>query len=88
MKISETQKGAIAENLICNWLMSESDGRLSPYRPVADDGGIDLLVFDRKTRHTLLFQVKSRTARSRSQGDTALVSIFVAQHSSQVRTSI
>ncbi len=59
--ISETQKGAIGENLISNWLMSGSDGRLCPFRPVADDGGIDLLVFDRQTRRTLLFQVKSRT---------------------------
>lgn len=54
MKISETQKGAIAENLICNWLMIESNGRLSPYRPVADDGGIDILFFDRYTRRRLL----------------------------------
>lgn len=59
--VSETQKGAIAENLVCNWLMRCSDGRLSPYKPVADDGGIDVLVFDRKTRRTLLLQVKSRT---------------------------
>lgn len=59
--LTETQKGAIAENLVANWLMTESNGRLSPFKPVADDGGIDLLVFDRKTRKTLLIQIKART---------------------------
>lgn len=61
MHVSETQKGAIAENLIANWLMTKSGGRLSPYKPVADDGGIDLLAYDRQTRRTLLLQVKCRT---------------------------
>jgi len=51
----------VAENLVANWLMVASDGRLSPFRPIADDGGIDLLVYDRETRRTLLLQVKSRT---------------------------
>lgn len=61
MPISETQKGAIIENIVANLLMSNSDGRLSPFRPVADDGGIDLLVFDRQSRKTLLIQVRGRT---------------------------
>lgn len=61
MPLSETQKGAIAENLIANWLMAASNGRLSPYKPVADDSGVDLLVYDRETKRTILFQVKART---------------------------
>jgi len=61
LSVSDTQKGAIAENLIANWLMIGSSGRLSPYKPLADDGGIDLLVYDRQTKRTLLLQVKCRT---------------------------
>lgn len=60
-RVSETQKGSIAENLICNWLIIGSNGRLSPYQPVADDAGVDLLVYDRETQRTLLLQIKGRT---------------------------
>lgn len=67
-RISETQKGSIAENLICNWLIIGSGGRLSPYQPVADDAGVDLLVYDRDTQRTLLLQIKGRT---RTEATTA-----------------
>lgn len=41
--------------------MIASDGRLSMYWPVADDDGIDLLVYDKLSGRALPTQVKSRT---------------------------
>lgn len=61
MKPTSTQIGAIAENLIANALMVESDGRLSPFSPVADDDGIDILIYDKETGRAIPVQVKSRT---------------------------
>jgi hypothetical protein len=60
-KITETQKGTIAENLVANHLILESKGRLSPFQPVADDGGIDLLIYDKETGGAVPLQIKSRT---------------------------
>jgi hypothetical protein len=64
-KVSETQVGAIGEGLVASQLILASAGRLSPYRPVADDSGIDLLVLDKKTGRVTPIQVKSRTKRLR-----------------------
>lgn len=60
-KVTATQLGAIAENLVATCLIIESGGRLSPFRAFADDGGIDLLVYDKVTGRALPIQVKSRT---------------------------
>jgi hypothetical protein len=60
-KLSSTQIGAIAENVVANVLMRDSAGRLSPFRSVADDDGIDLLVYDKQSGAALPVQVKSRT---------------------------
>lgn len=51
----------MAEAIVAAGLMLASDGRLSPYRPVADDDGIDLLLVDKTSRNILQLQVKSRT---------------------------
>jgi hypothetical protein len=59
--VSETQLGAIGENLVANHLVMASAGRLSPFRPVADDGGIDVLIYDKVTGQALPLQVKCRT---------------------------
>ena len=59
--LTATQKGALAEGIVANEMMLVSDGRLSPFTPVADDGGIDLLIYDKKTGKALPVQVKSRT---------------------------
>ena len=59
--LTATQKGEVAENMVANVLIVESDGRLSPFRPIADDGGMDLLIFDKTTGRALPCQVKSRT---------------------------
>ena len=60
-ELTSTQIGAIAENLVANSLMKESSGRLSPFWPLADDDGIDLLIYDKVTGKAVPIQVKSRT---------------------------
>jgi hypothetical protein len=60
-KISETQIGAISESMAATRLMIESNGRLSPFEPIADDMGIDLLLYDKKTGGAVPLQIKSRT---------------------------
>lgn len=61
MKLTSTQIGAITENLIANELMIESRGRLSPFRPIADDDGIDVIIYDKVTGGALPIQIKART---------------------------
>jgi len=59
-ELTSTQKGVIAEHIVANGLMKESNGRLSPFSPLADEG-IDLLVYDKRTGKALPIQIKSRT---------------------------
>lgn len=61
MKLTSTQIGAIAENLVANELMLESKGRLSPFQPIADDDGIDVLIYDKNTGKAVPIQIKART---------------------------
>jgi hypothetical protein len=61
VSLTSTQIGAIAENLIANELMIESNGRLSPFQPIADDDGIDVLIYDKITGDAVPIQVKART---------------------------
>ena len=75
-KLSSTQIGAIAENHVTNMLIITSGGRLSAFQPVADDDGIDLLIYDKKSGRALPAQVKSRTVtinRSGSQERSDIV---------------
>lgn len=60
-ELSSTQIGAIAENLIANELMIESNGRLSPFQPIADDDGLDVLIYDKVTGRAVPIQIKART---------------------------
>lgn len=60
-KVTTTQIGTIGENLVATQLILESNGRLSPFEPIADDTGIDLLVYDKRTGYTVPLQVKTRT---------------------------
>ena len=69
--LTSTQIGAIAESIIANSLMKESDGRLSPFWPIADDDGIDLLIYDKATGKALPLQVKSRTKALKNMGSEA-----------------
>lgn len=68
--ITTTQIGAIGEHIAASQIMLASSGRLSPFLPMADDDGIDLLVRDKITGATLPIQIKSRTAIDRSTRGT------------------
>ena len=73
--LTSTQVGLLAENLVTNALLVESDGRFAPFRPVADDRGIDLLVYDKSSGRATPLQVKGRSktlkkAGSEERGDT------------------
>ncbi len=60
-ELTSTQIGSIAENLIANEIMNETSGQLSPFQPLADDSGIDLLIYDKETGKSLPLQIKART---------------------------
>ncbi|AIV46680.1 DUF4365 domain-containing protein [Burkholderia pseudomallei] len=65
MPLSSTQVGAIGENLLANAVMKASDGRLSPFQPLADDDGLDVLFFDKLTGNSVAIQLKCRTVTIR-----------------------
>lgn len=67
---TSTQKGAIGEAIVSNALMLVSRGRFSPFKPVADDDGLDLLVFDKVTRQCVTLQVKARMAPDAGRAHT------------------
>lgn len=66
--LSSTQIGAIAENLVANELMIESRGRLSPFQPIADDDGLDVLIYDKVTGRAVPIQIKARTKTLKKSG--------------------
>ena len=68
MALSSTQIGALAENLVVNELMIESGGRLTPFQPLADDDGIDVLIYDKVTGRAAPLQIKARTNTLRKRG--------------------
>ena len=61
MALSSTQIGAIGENLLINAVLKASEGRLSPFQPLADDDGLDVLFFDKQTGNSVAIQLKCRT---------------------------
>jgi hypothetical protein len=60
--LSSTQVGKIAENIVAAQLMIASNGRLSPFTPLADDDGTDLVVLDKLTGKHSRIQIKCRRA--------------------------
>lgn len=68
MPLTSTQIGAIGENLLVNAVMKASDGRLSPFQPLADDDGLDVLFFDKQTGNSVAIQLKCRTVTIRKRG--------------------
>lgn len=60
MALSSMQKGNIVESQIANLLMLASNGNLSPFLPLVDDAGIDLILTAKGTYNTLFLQIKSR----------------------------
>lgn len=71
VELSSTQIGAIAENLVANELMIESRGRLSPFQPIADDDGLDVLIYDKVTGKAVPIQIKARTNTLRKKNSSA-----------------
>ena len=67
-RLTTTQIGFIGENVVASQLLLTSEGRFSPFLPVADDDGVDLIVYDKVTGISLPIQVKSRTVGSKSPG--------------------
>ncbi len=65
MPLTSTQIGAIGENLLVNAVMKASDGRLTPFQPLADDDGLDVLFFDKLTGSSVAVQLKCRTVTIR-----------------------
>lgn len=61
LELSSTQIGALAESIVANELMIASGGRLTSFNPMADDDGIDILIYDKKTGEAIPLQIKSRT---------------------------
>src|ERR1700710_2498822 len=60
LRLTSTQIGAVGEAVVATGLMLASKGQLSPYRPIADDDGIDLLLVDKTSRAIVQLQVKCR----------------------------
>ena len=56
---STTQRGMVSEQIVSSQLMLASNGRLSPYAPVADDDGVDFLIKDKLSRAVVELQVKA-----------------------------
>lgn len=59
---STTQRGMVSEQIVSSQLMLASNGRLSPYAPVADDDGVDFLIKDKLSRAVVELQVKAAFA--------------------------
>lgn len=60
--LTSSQIGKVGETLTATQLMLASGGRLSPFLPLTDDDGVDLILFDKVTAVALTIQVKARTA--------------------------
>ncbi|MDN5289617.1 MAG: uncharacterized protein JWR38_5896 [Mucilaginibacter sp.] len=67
---SSTQAGAIAECLVAAAIMEASRGRLSPFKPLADDDGIDLLLLDKLTGRATPLQIKGRRSYDDDKAQT------------------
>lgn len=68
--LTTTQIGAVGEALVAAGLTVGSCGRLSPFKPFADDDGTDLLVYDKLTRRPVPLQIKCRTKTDNSDAET------------------
>ena len=57
--LSTTQIGTISEYAVATAILSQSKGRLTPFVPLADDDGVDLIFYDKRTHLTMPVQVKA-----------------------------
>ena len=72
MSLSSQQKGNIVESQIANMLMLASNGELSPFLPIVDDAGVDLIVTAKGVYDSIFLQIKSRfttTQRTKNRLD-------------------
>jgi hypothetical protein len=80
---TSTQKGAIAELIVAAGILEASNGRLSPFKPIADDDGLDLLILNKATRRILPLQIKCRRSFDNPSAQTVEFDIrlqtFVAE---------
>jgi hypothetical protein len=60
--LTSTQKGKVNEYLVAASIMLASSGRLSPFVPISDDHGIDLIALDKASQRSVCLQVKSAVA--------------------------
>lgn len=68
--LTTTQIGAVGESAAATGLVLASNGRLAPFKPFADDDGIDLLIYDKSTKGVIPLQVKSRTKVDNEKAQT------------------
>ena len=78
LKPTSTQTGQIAEAAVASGLILASGGRLAPFRPFADDDGIDLLIYDKATRRNVPVQVKARTGVDDERAGTVQFDVRLA----------
>ncbi|NIJ43496.1 hypothetical protein FHS78_003811 [Parvibaculum indicum] len=78
LKPTSTQTGQIAEASLASGLILASGGRLAPFRPFADDDGIDLLIYDKATRRSVPVQVKARTGLDNDRAGTVQFDVRLA----------
>lgn len=69
-RLTSTQIGSVGEASIASGLILASKGRLAPFKPFADDDGIDLLIYDKMTRRSLPLQIKCRTRVDNAKSGT------------------
>ena len=76
--LTTSQIGKVGESLAASQLMLASGGRLSPFLPLADDDGIDLVLLDKVTAAALTIQVKSRTRVDDKKAQTVEFNVRLA----------
>ena len=76
--LTSNQIGKIGETLVASQLMLASGGRLSPFLPLADDDGVDLVLLDKVTAAALTIQVKSRTDVDDKKAETVEFDVRLA----------
>lgn len=63
--LTSTQKGKVNEYLVAASILLASSGRLSPFVPLSDDHGIDLIALDKSSQRSVYLQVKSAIANAK-----------------------
>ena len=86
--LTSSQKGTISELYVSATLVSASNGRLSPFVPVTDDHGLDLLVYDKVSGGTASVQIKSWLTKLDNKRKTAQFDVRKATYSHPGRSAL